>query len=153
MIIGADSVVTKSVSAGQLVTHLNVGDVTLHLLKIVTDLSVGEFEKDIPFTHRRYFLVFNVPSEKTRGEHANRQCHQFLICVKGSCSVVLDDGISRRELKLDSPEFGLHLPPMTWGIQYNYTSDAVLMVFTSDYYDASDYIRNYQEFIALVQSK
>ncbi len=153
-----DSIDLKSsVPAGQLVTRLNVGDVTLHRLKIVPDLrgdlSVGEFGKDIPFAPKRYFLVFNVPSEKTRGEHAHHKCHQFLICVKGSCSVVVDDGTTRRELKLDTPEFGLHLPPMTWGIQYKYSSDAVLLVFTSDYYDASDYIRNYQEFIALVQIK
>ncbi len=147
----------SSLPLGQLITRLNVGDVTLHRLKMVPDmrgdLSVGEFEKDIPFVPKRYFLVFNVPSEKTRGEHAHRKCHQYLICVKGSCSVVVDDGLSRREVKLDSPELGLHLPPMTWGIQYKYSPDAVLLVFTSDYYDASDYIRNYQEFISLVQSQ
>ena len=149
--------IKSSLPAGQPVTRLNVGDVTLHRLKMVPDmrgdLSVGEFEKDIPFAPKRYFLVFNVPSEKTRGEHAHRKCHQFLICVKGSCSVVVDDGLARREVKLDSPDLGLHLPPMTWGIQYKYSPDAVLLVFTSDYYDASDYIRNYQEFITLVQNK
>jgi acetyltransferase-like isoleucine patch superfamily enzyme/dTDP-4-dehydrorhamnose 3,5-epimerase-like enzyme len=134
-------------------THLGVGEVTLHRLKLVRDmrgdLSVGEFSREIPFEPKRYFLIFNVPSEKTRGEHAHRQCHQFLICVKGSCSVVADDGMSRREVKLDSPELGIHLPPMTWGIQYKYSPDAVLLVFTSEYYDASDYIRDYQEFITL----
>lgn len=137
------------------IVHLNVGNVTLHRLKMVPDmrgdLSVGEFGKDIPFEPKRYFLVFNVPSEKTRGEHAHRQCHQFLLCVKGSCSVVVDDGVSRREVKLDSPELGIYLPPMIWGIQYKYSPDAVLLVFTSHYYDGSDYIRDYQEFMSLVQ--
>lgn len=139
------------------VVPLGVGDVTLHRLKKVSDprgdLSVGEFPKDIPFEPKRYFLVFNVPSEKTRGEHAHHQCHQFLICVKGSCAVVVDDGKSRCEVLLESPDMGIHLPPMTWGIQYKYSSDAVLLVFTSEYYDASDYIRNYSEFINIVQSK
>ena len=133
---------------------VGVGAVALHRMKFVQDmrgnLSVGEFEKDIPFPAKRYFLVFDVPSEKTRGEHAHRNCHQFLICVKGSCAVVVDDGISRCEILLDSPDIGLHLPPMTWGIQYKYSADAVLLVFTSHYYDAADYIRSYAEFVSLV---
>ena len=157
--VTADSNILQSTfPAEKSITRLGVGDVTLHRFKLVQDmrgdLSVGEFTREIPFAPKRYFLVFNVPSEKTRGEHAHRQCHQFLICVKGSCSVVVDDGISRREVKLDAPELGIHLPPMTWGIQYKYSPDAILLVFTSDYYDASDYIRNYQEFISLArQSK
>ncbi|MGQ3889257.1 WxcM-like domain-containing protein [Legionella sp. CNM-1927-20] len=137
--------------------QLNVGKVKLYQLKLVRDmrgdLSVGEFLKDIPFIPKRYFLVFNVPSEKTRGEHAHYNCHQFLICVKGSCSVVVDDGKARNEVMLESPNVGLHLPPLIWGIQYKYSSDAVLLVFTSDYYDANDYIRNYQEFINIVSKK
>jgi len=151
-----DSVISQSAfPAEESVTRLGVGNVTLHRFKMVRDLrgdlSVGEFSRDIPFEPKRYFMVFNVPSEKTRGEHAHRQCHQFLICVKGSCSVVVDDGASRREVKLDSLDMGIHLPPMTWGIQYKYSPDAVLLVFTSEYYDASDYIRNYQEFVSLAQ--
>lgn len=133
---------------------LGIGNVALHRMKSAQDmrgsLSVGEFEKDIPFPAKRYFLVFSVPSEKTRGEHAHRECHQFLICVKGSCAVVVDDGRSRCEVLLDSPDLGLHLPPMTWGIQYKYSADAVLLVFTSHYYDSDDYIRNYAEFLSLV---
>lgn len=136
------------------VTRVGVGNVTLHRFKLVRDprgdLSVGEFPKEIPFEPKRYFLVFNVPNEKTRGEHAHYRCHQFLICVKGSCSVVVDDGISRCEVKLEAPDMGIYLPPLTWGIQYKYSSDAVLLVFASDYYDATDYIRNYAEFIAVV---
>ena len=139
------------------VTHIGVGEVTLHRCKLVRDprgdLSVGEFPQDIPFDPKRFFLVFNVPSEKTRGEHAHHHCHQFLICVKGSCSVVVDDGLSRCEVKLDSPDLGIHLPPLTWGIQYKYSTDAVLLVFTSDYYDVSDYIRNYSDFVAITTDK
>lgn len=139
------------------IVRLGVGDVTLHRLKLVRDmrgdLSVGEFHRDIPFEPKRYFLVFNVPSEKTRGEHAHHQCHQFLICVKGSCALVVDDGKSRCEVMLDSPDIGVHLPPLTWGIQYKYSSDAVLLVFTSNYYEAGDYIRDYGEFLEITQNK
>ncbi len=116
-------------------------------------LSVGEFERSIPFPVKRYFLVFDVPSVETRGEHAHRECHQFLICVTGSVNVVADDGRTRREYVLDRPDLGLHLPPMVWGVQYKYSSDAVLLVFASHYYDATDYIRDYDEFVALVKDK
>ncbi|WP_035817002.1 WxcM-like domain-containing protein [Cupriavidus sp. SK-4] len=137
--------------------HVGVSGVTLHRLKRVHDmrgdLSVGEFPRDIPFDPKRYFLVFNVPSEETRGEHAHHKCHQFLICVRGKCSVVVDDGKVRCEIALESPETGLYLPPLTWGIQYKYSSDAMLLVFASDEYDADDYIRNYAEFVEITKQK
>jgi acetyltransferase-like isoleucine patch superfamily enzyme len=131
-----------------------VDGVTLHRLPSITDirgsLSVGEFERSIPFSVRRYFMVFDVPSEETRGEHAHKQCHQFLICIRGTCSVVADDGVHRQEFLLDSPDVGLYLPPLVWGIQYKYSHDALLLVFASDYYDNADYIRDYSEFKKLV---
>jgi len=128
--------------------------VSLHRMPRVVDirgsLTVGEFERGIPFPVRRYFMVFDVPSVETRGEHAHRECHQFLICVRGSCAVVADDGVSREEFLLDRPDVGIHLPPMTWGVQYKYSADAVLLVFASHYYDSADYIRNYADFLGLV---
>ncbi len=134
------------------VARLGVGEVTLHRHRLVRDprgdLVFGECPADIPFEVRRYFLVFGVPSEKTRGEHAHRRCKQYLICVRGSCAVVVDDGRSRCEVTLDSPDTGIYLPPMIWGIQYKYTADALLLVFTSEYYDADDYIRHYPDFLA-----
>jgi UDP-2-acetamido-3-amino-2,3-dideoxy-glucuronate N-acetyltransferase len=135
------------------VTACAVRGVTMHELPYIEDmrgsLSVGEFDRSIPFLAKRYFLVFDVPSREIRGEHAHRTCQQFLICVKGSCTVVADDGKQRREFLLDRPNLGIYLPAMTWGIQYKYSRDAVLLVFASEYYDASDYIRDYSEFIAL----
>jgi UDP-2-acetamido-3-amino-2,3-dideoxy-glucuronate N-acetyltransferase len=113
-------------------------------------LSFGEFERNVPFSPKRYFIVFDVPSLETRGEHAHKKCHQFLICIRGSCSVVADDGKNRQEFLLDKPDLGIYLPPLVWGIQYNYSSDAVLLVFTSDFYDSSDYIRDYSEFKNIV---
>lgn len=133
---------------------LGVGGVTLHRFKYVQDprgdLSAGEFLKDLPFQPKRYFLVLNVPSDKTRGEHAHRRCHQFLICVKGSCAVMVDDGHTRCEVVLNAADMGIYLPPMTWGVQYKYSSDAVLLVFASEYYEAADYIRDYREFAEML---
>ena len=139
------------------VTGTNVKGVTLHTFKAVPDLrgslSVGEFEREIPFSPKRYFLVYDVPTADTRGEHAHHKCHQFLIAVRGSICVVVDDGETREQITLDRPNMGLYLPPQTWGIQYKYSTDAMLLVFASDYYDSDDYIRDYGDFVKLIKSK
>ena len=71
-----------------------------------------------------------------------------MICLRGSCNVLLDDGKSRADVLLDSKEVGVHVPPMTWGIQYQFTEDAVLIVLASEAYDKNDYIDEYTEFVA-----
>ena len=139
------------------VVSSSVRGVTLHRLPKVLDLrgnlTVGEFGRSVPFEARRYFMVFGVPNAEVRGEHAHRTCHQFLICARGSLSVVADDGASREEFHLDDPSIGIHLPPLTWGIQYKYSADAVLLVFASEFYDTQEYIRDYAEFVQLVGRK
>lgn len=134
-------------------TQLDVGGAALHQLRFVQDmrgnLSVGEYERDIPFVPKRYFLIFDVPTPEVRGEHAHKKCDQFLICVRGSCRVLLDDGKYRREITLDRPDLGVYLPAMVWGTQHTYSPDAALLVFASEYYDPDDYIRSYDEFCAL----
>jgi acetyltransferase-like isoleucine patch superfamily enzyme/dTDP-4-dehydrorhamnose 3,5-epimerase-like enzyme len=131
-----------------------VAGVRLVELPLVPDLrgslSFAEVGDKLPFEPKRYFIVFDVNSREVRGEHAHRRLHQFLVCVKGSCAIVVDDGRTREEYALDQPNLGIHLPPMVWGIQYKYSPDAVLLVLASDVYDADDYIRDYDEFLALV---
>lgn len=137
-------------------TDSRVRGVTLHELPLVTDLrgalSFGESSRQVPFEVQRYFLVFGVPGEHIRGEHAHREQHQFLICVHGSCRCVVDDGENREQYTLDRPNIGLYVPPMCWCAQYKYSPDAVLLVLTSGYYDAADYIRDYGEFLHLVRA-
>lgn len=129
----------------------SVAGVTVHRLKLVKDLrgslSAGEFPAEIPFVPKRYFLVFDVPSQEVRGEHAHRKCLQFLVCIRGSCAVVADDGQRREEIRLDTPEVGVYLPPLVWATQYRYTRDAILLVFASEAYDPADYIRDYRQFV------
>lgn len=115
------------------------------------DLTVGEFGRGFPFQPKRYFIVFGVSAGTQRGEHAHRACHQFLICAQGSCSAMVDDGTSRREVILDNPSVGLHVPPMTWCAQYDYSADGALLVFASDHYDGEDYIRDYDAFLAALR--
>jgi UDP-2-acetamido-3-amino-2,3-dideoxy-glucuronate N-acetyltransferase len=114
------------------------------------DLTALEFSKDLPFKPERAFLVFNVPSTKVRGEHAHKTCDQLLLCVAGSVRALADDGEHRQEFLLDRPNLALLLPAMTWGTQYEYSRDAVLLVLTSHSYDAADYIREYDTFLAEV---
>jgi UDP-2-acetamido-3-amino-2,3-dideoxy-glucuronate N-acetyltransferase len=132
-----------------------VREVTFHKLPLHRDLrgslTAGEFPRDVPFSPKRFFLVFDVPGSELRGEHAHRSCHLFLVCVRGACSVVTDDGQRREEFRLDHPTLGIHLPPMVWATQYKHTSDAVLLVFASEFYDPEDYIRDYGDFLREVR--
>jgi UDP-2-acetamido-3-amino-2,3-dideoxy-glucuronate N-acetyltransferase len=134
--------------------RVGVGDVVLHRFPEHSDLrgklTSGLFDLPggIPFPVRRWFMVYDVPTREVRGEHAHRVCHQFLVCVNGSVTVAVDDGERRRDVVLDRPTLGLHLPPMTWATQYRYDREASLLVFASHEYDADDYIREYDEFLA-----
>lgn len=129
---------------------LGVGKAMVKRLKFVDDmrgdLSVGEFPSDIPFNPKRYFLVFDVSNQEVRGSHAHKECEQFLICVKGSVNVMVDDGNVRSEVVLDAPDLGVYIPPLVWGTEYRYSEGAVLLVFASHSYDDLDYIRSYKEF-------
>ncbi len=109
-----------------------------------------ELAQDLPFVPARFFTVFQVPSRDVRGQHAHRRCEQVLVCLAGSVTCTVDDGARRQTYVLDRPDVGLYLPAMTWGAQYDYSPDAVLAVFASLPYDADDYIRDYEVFLAEV---
>jgi UDP-2-acetamido-3-amino-2,3-dideoxy-glucuronate N-acetyltransferase len=135
------------------VTETGVRGVTIHPLTNARDLrgSLTAAElSDLPFTPRRLFTVYDVPSESVRGSHAHRECSQFLVCLAGSLSCLVDDSAAREEIRLASSEVGLHIPPMIWGTQWRYSRDAVLLVLASHPYDAADYIRDYEEFLAAI---
>lgn len=153
--VGRDPPAGHEVGGDAKVEDTLVKGVRLHRLPAFADmrgtLSVAEFEHDLPFVPKRHFVVYNVPSRETRGEHAHRRCHQFLVCVHGSVRVLADDGTHRQEFLLSAPDQGIHLPPMTWGTQYRYSADAVLLVFASEGYDSDEYIRSYDEFIELTR--
>ena len=134
-----------------------VGGAMLYHLPRTTDyrgdLSFAELNQSLPFPVSRYFLVFGVPSREIRGEHAHRTLNQFLVAVHGNCSVRLFDGERSEEILLDRPELALHVPPMVWTTQYKYSPDAVLLVLASDVYREADYIRDFEEYRAAVESK
>jgi UDP-2-acetamido-3-amino-2,3-dideoxy-glucuronate N-acetyltransferase len=135
---------------------LQVRGASLHRFKSVHDLrgdlTVGNLPSEVPFLPQRFFIVSNVPSTDVRGEHAHKECHQFLVAMHGAVSCLVDDGSIREEVRLEGPDVGLYMPPKTWGVQYKYTSDAVLFVFASHPYDSGDYVRDYDDFCKLVQA-
>ncbi|KGM52947.1 isomerase [Lysobacter concretionis Ko07 = DSM 16239] len=143
-------------AAEQGISATSVPGVNLYRMPSFADmrgsLSVGDFEDFLPFHAKRYFLVYDVPTQETRGEHAHKRCHQFLVCVSGSVHVLADDGTRRVDVELNSPDQGIHLPPMIWGTQYKYSKDAVLLVFASEPYDSDEYIRDYACFKALANA-
>jgi acetyltransferase-like isoleucine patch superfamily enzyme len=103
----------------------------------------------LPFEPKRLFLVDSVSSGAARGGHAHRSCHQLLVAVAGQMKVAVDDGRRARVVVMDTPEFGWHLPPMIWSMQFGHTNGAVLLVMASHPYDRSDYVSDYAEFINL----
>jgi len=136
---------------------LSVEGAALYHLPRVTEirgaLMFGEINTHLPFTPERFFVVYDVPSREVRGEHAHKALHEFLVCLRGSCSVALDDGQNHQEVLLDSPTVGLHVPPKLWRVHYKYSPDAILLSLCSDKYDSKDYIRDYDEFKALVEQE
>lgn len=139
------------------IEQLGVSNCAVYLMPKIVDLrgalSVGECSRDLPFLPQRYFMVFDVPSEELRGEHAHHVCHQLLICVHGSCQALVDNGTCRAEVTLDDPTIGLYMPPLIWGTQYRYSRDAMLLVFASHVYDQADYIRDYKSFMQFSETK
>lgn len=116
-------------------------------------LVVGELNQQLPFVVERFFFVSKVPEGEPRGIHAHKECHQFLVCVAGSVKAMVDDGDTRTVVTLDRPTLGLHMPPLTWGAQYDYSPDAVLLVLASHSYDADDYIHEYDEYQSIVSAR
>ena len=135
------------------ISHSQVSGVALYQAPEITDprgsLLASEFPGSLPFVPHRYFMVFDVPSEQTRGEHAHRKCHQFLVCTHGKVRVLVDDGRNKESFLLDHPSLGLYLPPMIWASQSEYSADASVLVLASDPYEAEDYIRTYDTFLSL----
>jgi dTDP-4-dehydrorhamnose 3,5-epimerase-like enzyme len=112
---------------------------------VVMDQSCG-----VPFDIKRAYYLFGTAKEVSRGFHAHRNLHQIAVCITGSCRMVIDDGVSREDFHLESPSKAIDLPPMLWHEMHDFSTDCVLLVLASDYYDEGDYVRDYSEFKELI---
>ncbi|MBU1105383.1 MAG: FdtA/QdtA family cupin domain-containing protein [Candidatus Riflebacteria bacterium] len=113
-------------------------------------LTVVEGNIDIPFEIKRVYYIFQTKMDVRRGFHAHKKLEQIAICVAGSCKFHLDNGRETSEVLLDSPSRGLYVGKMIWREMYDFTPDCVLMVFASEHYSEADYIRNYDDFKAVI---
>lgn len=113
-------------------------------------LVAAEELKDIPFEIKRIYYVYDTKDGVRRGYHAHKSLEQILICVHGSCKILLDNGKEQKEVLLEKPYEGLYVPNNMWREMYDFSEDAVLLVLASSYYDKEDYIRDYQEFVDYV---
>ena len=112
-----------------------------------------EAGKEIPFSVKRVYYMYDTGAGVRRGFHAHKCLEQILICIHGSCKIHLDNGKETVEVDLNTPYEGLYVSNDMWREMYDFSSDAVLMVLASELYDESDYIRNYDEFLNYVGKK
>ena len=111
------------------------------------NITFVEEIKNLPFAIKRVFYLYDIPAGESRGAHAHKKCHQFIIAASGSFDVMLDDGVNKKHVTLNRPFTGLHIPPGIWAAEQNFSSGAICLVLTSHKYDDADYIRNYKKFL------
>jgi len=113
------------------------------------NITAIENNEEIPFNINRIFYLYDIPGGESRGAHAHKECHQFLIATSGSFEVQLDDGKVKKTVMLNQPFRGLHIPPGIWASEVNFSSGAICLVMASHTYDESDYIRDYHDYLKL----
>lgn len=122
---------------------------------VITDargrLSVLE-GAGVPFPIRRVFFIADVVAGGSRGGHAHRDLHQFIVCQTGALTVTLDDGRAQRRLLL-GPGQGVHVPPMLWAVEGDFAAGTVYLVLASHPYDEADYFRGREDFLVAVQAR
>lgn len=108
-----------------------------------------EENKNIPFDIKRIYYLYSL-NDEPRGFHAHKELRQVALCLNGSCDMILDDGINKKTFRFNSRSQGILIEPMVWHEMHNFTKDCVFLVLASDYYNESDYIRDYEQFKILI---
>lgn len=113
------------------------------------NITVAENLKNIPFEVKRVYYLYDIPGGETRGGHAHYELEQYIIAASGSFDVVLSDGVNRKIVTLNRPDFALHVVPALWRELDNFSSGSVCLVLASHKYDESDYIREYNDYLKM----
>lgn len=111
------------------------------------ELVILESLRDIPFDVKRIYYLKNLDFHKPRGFHAHKQLKQVATCITGSCKMLLDNGTQRETVEMKANSEGVLIDSMIWHEMFDFSSDCIFLVLANDYYDESDYIRDYSEFI------
>ena len=124
-----------------------------HIANNTGSLFVFEGEDNIPFTVKRIYYITNVRDYDTvRGNHAHKNLQQIMICLGGSCKIIIDNGAERETVLLNDPAKILYIKPCVWREITEFSENSTLMVLASDEYDESDYIRKYKDFKEYIRS-
>ena len=115
-------------------------------------VALEEFN-DIPFEIKRVYYMYDTREGVRRGYHAHKSLEQILICIHGSCKILLDNVKEKKKVFLEKPYEGLYVPNNMWREMYDFSPDAVLMCLASEIYNEDDYIRNYDDFIRFINDK
>lgn len=113
------------------------------------NITVIDKRTPFPFIVKRIFYIYDIPAGESRGAHAHKQCHQFIVAASGAFDITLDDGNNKKNVMLNRPFFGLHIPPGIWAAEKGFSSGAVCLVLTSHTYQEDDYLRDYSAYIKL----
>ena len=113
-------------------------------------LMVAESNKNVPFEVKRIYYILDAKPDVPRGFHAHKEITQLAFCIKGSCTMIMDNGIEKQQVRIDKSNMGLMIPPMVWHEMHDFSEDCVMLVLASDYYEDDDYIREYKEFKSLM---
>ena len=115
------------------------------------NLYMGEAEKQIPFSIRRFYVIRGIPDfEDVRGQHAHKTLEQVIFCLNGSFELHMDDGQKKWNIVMDDPSKGIRFRKMVWHSMTNFSKDCIILVVASEYHDESDYIRNYNDFLKYI---
>ena len=110
-------------------------------------LSIAEQQENIPFEIRRVYYIYELEySNSSRGFHAHKKLEQAIFCLNGSFKLMVDDGNHKENFSLNNPNNGIYMAPKLWHTMSEFSKDCIILVFASEYYDESDYIRDYDEF-------
>lgn len=110
-----------------------------------------ESNRQIPFDVKRVFYIYGTQPDVPRGNHSHYKTKQFLVSVAGSCKVTLDNGMTKETFDLNKPNIGLFQDALIWGTMHDFSANCVLLVMADEYYDASDYISDYDKFLEVVK--
>jgi len=110
------------------------------------NITIVEGENNVPFNLRRIYYLYDIPGGESRGGHAHKELQQLIVAASGSFEVLLDDGINKKIVRLNRPDFGLLVVPGIWRELFEFSSGSICMVLASHKYDENDYIRDYNIF-------
>jgi len=139
-------IITHHNTGAKFIRFKQMGDVRGHLV-------VVEGSKDIPFEIARVFYIYGSDNNVVRGKHANKKSEFVLINISGTSKVRVDNGLTSEVYELNEPHTGIYIPRMLWKDMYDFSSDSILLILSNEKYDPEEYIRNYEEYLAIVKGK